>query len=82
MAGDDVQEVAVADPEEGLQREELGAGFAEQGFLVVGGAEGGDPGSGLLVAQEAPEGAALGGGDGAVRPGCVCVRGGVSRCFF
>ena len=71
MPGDNIHDIAQSYPEQRLQGQELGAGFAEEGLFVCGGAERGDADAGLLVAEEAPEGGALVGEEGAVEPGCV-----------
>ena len=72
MPGDNVHEIAVFDPEERFQGEEFGPGFVEERLFVFHRAKVGDARAGLLIAEEAPERAALGRGHGTVGPGGVC----------
>lgn len=68
----DIHEIAIPDPKGRFKGEEFGPCLIEEGFLIFRAAEGGDARSGLLVAEEAPEGGAFVRGDGAVGPGCDC----------
>ena len=81
MAGYNIHEITVSDPEHGLHGEEFRPGFGVEDFLVLVVAEAGEPCAGLLVAEETPEGSALIGGYGPAIPCCVCARLVVSSCL-
>ena len=74
MPGNDIHEIAISDPENGFEGEELGTGLFEEGTIVFAGTKIGHLNAGLLILEESPQGAALSRGYGAARPGCVCRR--------
>ena len=72
MPGNDIHEIAMSDPENGFEGEELGTGLFEEGSIVFAGTEIAHLNAGLLILKEPPQGATLSRSYGAAGPGCVC----------
>ena len=82
MSRDDAHEVGVPEPEHGFERgEEFALALRQQELFVFLSDEVPDAEAGLLVAELAPEGAAVVYGEGTMVPGRVCPNMSVSVLY-